>query len=102
MQYKTSSSHFKKYGSVYEHPISLEETGMISRGAEATAKKTISQVYSFDCEVYLEMKSGMAALIVSETPEADTFEAFAIHRFIRLKPHIIMFIFNVYCLLCKC
>lgn len=88
MQYKTSSSHFKKYGSVYEHPINLEETGMISREAEATAKKMLSQVYSFDCEVYLEMKSGMAALIVSETPEADTFEAFAVHRFIKLKPHI--------------
>lgn len=88
MQYKTSSSHFKKYGSVYEHPVNLEKNGMISREGEATAKKTISQVYCFDCEIYLEMKSGMAALIVSETPEADTFEAFAIHRYIRLKPHI--------------
>lgn len=88
MQYKTSSSHFEKYGSVYEDPINLETTGMICREAEAAAKKTISQVYSFDCEVYLEMKSGMAALIVSETPEAETFDAFAIHRFICLKPHI--------------
>lgn len=88
MQYKTSSSHFKQYGSVYEHPVNLEETGMIAREGETAAKKMISQVYCFDCEVYLEMKSGMAALIVSETPEADTFEAFAVHRYIHLKPHI--------------
>lgn len=61
---------------------------MISREGEAAAKKIISQVYCFDCEICLELQSGMAALIVSETPEADTFEAFAIHRNIRLKPHI--------------
>lgn len=88
MQHKTSSSYFKKYGSVYETPVIPGNKEMISREGETTAKKTISQVYCFDCEIFLELQSGMAALIVSETPEADTFEAFAIHRFIRLKPHI--------------
>ncbi|MGN0334255.1 MAG: helix-turn-helix domain-containing protein [Lachnospiraceae bacterium] len=88
MQYKTSSSHFGKYGSVYEHPIDLSDSGMIARTFETTIRESISQVSCFDCEVYLEIQSGMAALIVSETPEADTFEAFAVHRFIRLKPQI--------------
>ena len=88
MQYKTSSSHFEKYGSVYDHPLNLEETGMICREAETTVKESISLFYCFDCEVCIEVHSGMAALIVSEMPETDTFEAYAIHRFIRLKPHI--------------
>lgn len=88
MQYKTSSSHFKKYGSVYDSPIDLESSGMICREGEATIKESISLFYCFDCEVLIEVHHGMAALIVSEFPETDTFEAFAVHRYVRLKPHI--------------
>ena len=88
MQHKTSSSFFAKYGSVYDHPIDLEGTGMISHEGEATIKESISLFYCFDCEVCLEVHSGMAALIVSEMPETDTFETFAVHRYIRLKPHV--------------
>lgn len=88
MQHKTSSSYFEKYGSVYDHPINLSETGMICREGEAAIKESFSLFYCFDCEACLEVHSGMAALIVSEMPETDTFETFAVHRYIRLKPHI--------------
>ena len=88
MQHKTSSSLFKKYGIVYDTPISLEETDMICREAETTIKESISLFSCFDCEVCIEVQSGMAAIIVSECAETETFEAFAIHRYIRLKPHI--------------
>ena len=88
MQHKTSSSLFSKYGSVYDHPIDLENTGMICREAEATIKESISLFSCFDCEICIEIQSGMAALIVSEMPETDTFEAFAVHRNVRLKPHV--------------
>lgn len=88
MQYKTSSSHFAKFGTVYDQPIDLSENGMICRMAETPVKESISLFYCFDCEVCLEIQSGMAALIVSEMPETETFQTFAAHRFIRLKPHI--------------
>ena len=88
MQYKTSSSSFSKYGSVYALPVDLKSTNMICREAETTIKESISLFSCFDCEVCIEINSGMAALIVSEMPETDTFEAFAIHRFVKLKPHI--------------
>ena len=88
MQYKTSSSFFSKYGSVYALPVDLENTNMICREAETTIKESISLFSCFDCEVCIEINSGMAALIVSEMPETDTFEAFAIHRFVKLKPHV--------------
>ena len=88
MQHKTSSSLFKKYGIVYDTPINLEETDMICREAETTIKESISLFSCFDCEVCIEVQSGMAAIIVSECAETETFEAFAIHRYIRLKPHI--------------
>ena len=88
MQYKTSSSHFERYGTVYDHPIDLNAAGMICREAETTVKESISLFYCFDCEVCIEVHSGMAALIVSEMPETDTFEAYAVHRYIKLKPHV--------------
>ena len=88
MQHKTSSAIFEKYGTVYDNPIDLEKTGMICRIAETSVKESISLFYCFDCEVCLEIQSGMAALIVSEMPETDTFESFAVHRYIRLKPQI--------------
>lgn len=88
MQHKTSSSLFEKYGSVYISPLVLESTDMICRTGEATVKESISLFYCFDCEVCLEIQSGVAALIVSEMPETDTFESFAVHRNIKLKPHI--------------
>lgn len=88
MQHKTSSLHFERFGSVYDHPVNLDETGMICRKAEATIKENISLFYSFDCEICLEIQSGMAAIIVSDLPETETFQSFAAHRFIRLKPHV--------------
>ena len=88
MQYKTSSALFEKFGTVYDVPVDLEKTDMICRFAETPVKESISLFYCFDCEVYLEIQSGMAALIVSEMPETDTFESFAIHRYIKLKPNV--------------
>ena len=95
MQHKTSSSLFEKYGSVYDHPINLEETGMICRETEATVKESISLFACFDCEVYIELQSGMAAIIISDCAETDTFEAFAVHRNIKLKPHVYFYIVAV-------
>ena len=88
MQYKTSSSRFERFGSVYDYPLNLDATGMICREAKTTIKESISLFSCFDCEVYIELQSGMAALIVSSTPETETFEAFAVHRFVKLKPHV--------------
>lgn len=88
MQHKTSSLAFEKFGTVYDRPLDLQSTEMICRNAQASVKESISLFYSFDCEVYLEIESGMAMIIVSETPETETFQTFAAHRFIRLKPHI--------------
>ena len=68
MQLKTSNAAFSKYGSVYKAPINLEQTGMISRSWHLIAKRSITQLYQFNCEVYLEMQEGMAALLVSEEP----------------------------------
>lgn len=88
MQLKTSSTAFERYGSVYEAPIDLEQTGMISRNWRLIARRSISQLYHFNCEVYLEMQEGMAALLAGDAAQADKLEVFAVHRFVRIKPGV--------------
>lgn len=88
MQLKTSNKEFEKYGGVYEQPLDLEQCGMISMNWHLIAKRYVSQLYYFDCEVYLEMQEGMAALLVGEDPRADQLAAFAVHRLVRIKPKI--------------
>lgn len=88
MQRKTSSTQFEKYGSVYEQPLNLTGTDMISRDWHLIAKRTISQIYHFDCEVYLEMDNGMADLLVGMSPETGKLEVFGLHRLVKLKPGV--------------
>ena len=88
MQLKTSSTAFEKYGSVYDQPVDLEKTGMIGKDWHVIARRSVSQLYHFDCEVFLEMESGMAALLVSDTPDSEKLEVFAVHRLVRLKPNV--------------
>jgi len=88
MQLKTSSIEFEKYGTVYNTPVALDARGMISRDWHLIAKRNISQFYQFNCEVCLEMQDGMAAIIVGKELKADSLETFAVHRFVKLKPHI--------------
>lgn len=88
MQQKTSSTQFEKYGSIYREPVSLKDSGMISRDWHVNAERTVTQIYRFNCEVSLEMQSGMAALLTGETPAPDNLEIFAVHRLVKLKPQI--------------
>ncbi|MDD3253356.1 MAG: AraC family transcriptional regulator [Lachnospiraceae bacterium] len=88
MQYKTSSKQFLKYGSVYEQPMDISEPDMLGREWNAVAKTTITQLLRFNCEVYIEMQSGMAVILVGETPETSRLEAFAVHRYVRINPEI--------------
>lgn len=88
MQTKTSDKRFDPYGSVYEQPLDFKQHNMISHSFTLLAKKNISQLLSFECEVYLEMQSGMAALLVGYTADASKMETFAVHRMVKLKPGV--------------
>lgn len=88
MQLKTSSKQFEKYGTIYKQPINITSSNMISRDWHISAERNVTQLYRFNCEVYLEMKSGMAALLVGETPDSNNLEIFAVHRLVKLKSHM--------------
>ncbi len=87
MQLKTSNIEFKKYGSVYEQPVNLKKTDLISQNWHIPARQVVNQFYYFNCEVCLEIQTGMASLIVSTIPEASQMETFAVHSLVRIHPN---------------
>lgn len=84
MQQKTSSKHFLKYGSVYDQPLDLTNRNMTCTDFSINARRSISQLYCFDCPVYIEMQSGMASILIGEEPDAELMEVFAVHRQIKI------------------
>ena len=84
MQQKTSSRPFLKYGSVYNDPIDIAETNLICSQTTIPAKRNISQLYCFDCPVCVEIESGMASILIGETPDSSSLETFAIHRQVKI------------------
>lgn len=95
MQYKTSMKEFSIFGSVYEQPVSQRKKNMISRVNYLTPDRNINQLLHFDCEVYLELQEGMAALVIGFTPETERLKVFSIHRKVCLKPGVFFSIVSV-------
>ena len=95
MQYKTSMREFEPYGSVYEEPINQKMHNMISRVNRLTPNRTINQLLHFEGEVYLEMKDGMAAIVIGFSPDADDLKVFSIHRKVRLNPGVYFAVVSV-------
>ena len=88
MQYKTSTREFEPYGTVYEQPINKKMHNMISRVNRLTPDRTINQLLHFEGEVYLEMKDGIAAIVIGFSPNSKDLKVFSIHRKVRLNPGV--------------
>lgn len=76
---------FCKYGSVYYEPIDLEQQHLLCRQF-STAQKSVSQLFCFPCEVYVELISGLASIVVSAQEDCGEPSTFAIHHYLRLRP----------------
>lgn len=88
MQNETSGEDFLIYGSVYKEPIGLDNPALIHLKTEAITKRYISQFHQFNCDVYLQVESGVGVLLVSTTSNTDDVQEFAMNRYIHLKPNV--------------
>ena len=70
MQRETSNDSFLDYGSVYHQPIDHEHPELIHQTMVAITRRYVSQFYCFNCDTYLQVKSGIGVLLVSHTAEA--------------------------------
>ena len=88
MQRETSNDSFLDYGSVYHQPIDREHPELIHQTMVAITRRYVSQFYCFNCDTYLQVKSGIGVLLVSHTAEAADVQEFAMNRLIHIKPNI--------------
>ena len=59
MQRETSNDSFLDYGSVYHQPIDREHPELIHQTMVAITRRYVSQFYCFNCDTYLQVKSGI-------------------------------------------
>lgn len=88
MQRETSNDSFLDYGSVYHQPIDREHPELIHQTMVAITRRYVSQFYCFNCDTYLQVKSGIGVLLVSHTAEASDVQEFAMNRLIHIRPNI--------------
>lgn len=80
---KTSDISFKKYGTVYYEPINLMKHKLSCKQMHTT-DKTISCLFRFECDVYIEIVSGLATILIGDSPDPETLETFAIHHNLKI------------------
>lgn len=89
MQLKTSSIEFEKYGNVYVPPMPEDNSEMMVYHIwNLTSAPTISQVVFYDCDVYIELQTGLSNILIGSTPEINDLQVFGMHRGIHIKPYM--------------
>ena len=92
MQRETSNDSFLDYGSVYHQPIDREHPELIHQTMVAITRRYVSQFYCFNCDTYLQVKSGIGVLLVSHTAEAADVQEY--RTFVDKKRNMLMLVSN--------
>ncbi|MGG7059132.1 helix-turn-helix domain-containing protein [Clostridium nigeriense] len=83
---KTTSAHFRKYGSIYDEVKDVNKEDLIEKQI-VTSDKVISSLYNFLEPVYIEIVEGMASIVISDSNNGD-FKLFTVHRNLEIKPNM--------------
>ena len=83
MHEKTTSHLFKKYGSIYDTPKDINFEDLISKYIVST-DRVISNLYNFSVPVYIEIISGMANILISDSADG-ALKLFGVHRNLEIK-----------------
>ena len=88
MQKETASTEFLEFGSVYKNPIDRETTELICQTKKIAAQQYHSQFLLFNCDSYIELRSGIGILLVTHNPEKGPILEFGMNRRIHIKPNV--------------
>ena len=81
---KTTSFIFNKYGEIVNELAPRQKLKM-SRSTIKLKDKSFTSFYSYNCDVYLKVLSGIVMLVISKDDDVKNTERFVIHRVIKLK-----------------
>lgn len=86
MIHNVSGSNPLAFGSFYDEPVSADPLHLISR-LQLVHTKSVDQLYSYPCEIHLELTQGIASLLVGSSPRLEELRTFPIHHYVKLKPN---------------
>ncbi len=84
---KTSKNNFLAFGSIYNKPISPAEQQLICT-RQLARQKTLTKLFSFPCEVYIELVHGLASILIGSSPNLEELSIFSIHNHLKIKPNM--------------
>lgn len=85
---------FLEFGSFYYEPVDLEKDHLACMQL-LTRDKTVEQLFCFPCEVYIELISGLASIVIGTPPDPADLKDFAIHHYLKLRPGVCFNILSV-------
>lgn len=85
MQAETSNASFLEFGSVYRTPLPQEVSSLIRQPMSQPTKKYVTQLYCFNCDVHLEIREGLAAILVAHEPDPKQLKEFSMNHLVRVK-----------------
>ena len=88
MQNETASTPFLRYGNVFRDFNEDWKMPPVCRQMRIPQQNTHSQFLSYDCDVYVEVLSGIGILLVSTDPEQGSIEEFGLNHRFRIKDHV--------------
>lgn len=88
MQNETAGTAFLEYGSVYKKMKDELRNQLTCQPKRITAQRYQSQFLRFDCDVYIEIQSGIGILLVSHDPQSQPIGEFGMNRRIHIKPNV--------------
>ncbi len=88
MQKETASTEFLEFGSVYKNDLDRESTDLICQTKKITAQRYLSQFLLFDCDSYVEVRSGIGILLVTRDPEHGPIQEFGMNRRIHIQANV--------------
>lgn len=87
MMNKTSKNSFLAFGSIYNKPISPSEQQLVC-ARQLARQKTVTNLFCFPCEVYIELVHGIASILIGTCPELEELSIFPIHNHLKIKANM--------------
>lgn len=84
---KTSKNNFLPFGLIYNKPISPAEQQLVCT-RQLARQKTVTKLFSFPCEVYIELVHGLASILIGSSPVLEELSIFSIHNHLKIKANM--------------
>lgn len=81
---QTLDNTFEPFGTFYDEPLDVQKHGL-HRQANTSDQKRMTELFLFDCDVYIECPPGLALILVTSSPKMNDLRTFPVRQNIKLR-----------------